>query len=138
MSFGIHFVAVTLGITGRIDWSMGPPDPSLIPQYVHILYNISHSLILFAIAVALLYKYYRRLFVPFLAYGFAVALDIPTHTTSFFATPFLWPISSYKFDGVNWSEPYIFYPNVLLIILAYAVWYGYKRYWGGSKRAGKK
>lgn len=123
LSFGIFTVANILGISERSDWSGGPPPMDAIPEYVHVLYNISHSLVVFTLVLAAIWWLARPFAVPFLAYGFAVLLDIPTHSTDFFATPFLWPISTYQFDGVSWASPYIFFPNLILLIAAYITWY---------------
>ena len=96
---------------------------SEIPRFVHILYNISHSLVVFSLVFALIWIIRKKPFIPFLAYGFAITLDIPTHSKDFFATPFLWPLSDYQLNGVGWGHPLIFFPNVILLISAYAVWY---------------
>lgn len=77
----------------------------------------------FGVVFFLLWWLARTYATPFLAYGFAVLLDIPTHSTDFFATPFLWPLSSYKFNGMSWGEPFIFFPNLILLISAYLAWY---------------
>jgi hypothetical protein len=55
-----------------------------------------------------------------------ICMDIPTHGTAFFPTPFLWPVSDLHVDGVPWSRPYIFFPNVALLAVLYA-WYFFKR-----------
>ncbi len=127
LSFGIFTVASMLGINTRPDWAAGPPPMELIPEYVHVLYNITHSLVTFGVVFFLLWWLARTYATPFSAYGFAVLLDIPTHSTDFFATPFLWPLSSYKFDGMSWSEPFIFFPNLVLLISAYVMWYFWHR-----------
>jgi hypothetical protein len=57
-----------------------------------------------------------------LAWLLHILVDIPTHSTRFFPTPFLWPISSYEFSGIGWANPMIFIPNVVLLTSLY-VWY---------------
>lgn len=127
LSFGVFTVANILGISERPDWAGGPPPMEAIPQYVHVLYNISHSLIIFTVILSFLWWLARPYAIPFLAYGFAVLLDIPTHSKDFFATPFLWPLSQYQYDGTPWSSFYIFIPNVVLLIAAYTVWYQWSK-----------
>ena len=127
LSFGVHNVAMHAGLCPMIDWSKGHPGMSDIPQYVHMLYDISHSLVVFFFVFALIWIIRKRPFMPFLAYGFAVALDIPTHTTDFFATPFLWPLSGYRFNGISWGNPIIAMPNIVLLISAYITWYLFSR-----------
>jgi hypothetical protein len=47
-------------------------------------------------------------------------MDIVSHAKDFFPTPFLWPLSDARIDGVPWSEAMAFLPNVLLLALLYA------------------
>ena len=54
-----------------------------------------------------------------LAWPLHVLLDFPFHSTDYFPTPIFWPISSYRFDGVPWSNPFVFYPNIIGIIIIY-------------------
>ena len=54
-----------------------------------------------------------------LAWPFHVLLDFPFHSIKYFPTPILWPISDYKFDGIPWSNPYIWFSNIAGIILLY-------------------
>ena len=60
------------------------------------------------------------------AWGLHITLDIFTHNDAFFPTPFLWPISDAHVNGVPWSDPIIYFPNVLLLAVLYA-WFFYKR-----------
>ncbi len=126
-SFGIFTVATFLGIHERPDWSSGPPPMEMIPDYIHTLYNISHSLITFIVIFSLIWFIRKKPFWPFAAYGLAVAYDIPTHSINFFATPFLWPISNFKFDGTPWSYPPIFFGNFIALTITYAIWLIWKR-----------
>ena len=41
-------------------------------------------------------------------------MDIPTHER--FQTPFLYPFSSWTFQGIRWSHPLIFWPNWAALI----------------------
>ena len=122
LSFGIFTIAQILGLESRINWSEKPLNAD-IPSYVHVLYNYTHSLIIFAVVFCLVWVIRQRLYLPLLAWGFHIALDIFTHSTSFFATPFLWPLSNFKINGTSWSHPLIFFPNWILIIILYIVWF---------------
>jgi hypothetical protein len=33
---------------------------------------------------------------------FLIVIDIPTHSLSYYATRFLWPISEFRIDGIAW------------------------------------
>ncbi len=115
-SFGIFFVASVLGIASRPDFSAGPPDPSSIPSYVHTLYDITHSLVVFAIAFGLVWLIRKKPFIPMLAWGLHIMIDIPTHSFDFFPTPFLWPLSDLGVDGIPWGREIIWYPNIALLV----------------------
>ena len=39
-----------------------------------------------------------------------------------FPTPFLWPLSDYKFNGIGWHNPIVFGVNILLLLAVYSLW----------------
>ena len=47
LSFGILYAAAMLGLAETPDFSEGTPPESSIPLYVHHLYNVTHSFIVF-------------------------------------------------------------------------------------------
>lgn len=126
-SFGLVF-ANSLWVHG-LDFFKGlghPPDPALIPAYVHSLYNATHSLVVFAAVFALVWVLRGKPLMELGAWGLHIAVDIFTHSEEFFPTPFLWPLSDLRVDGVPWSDPRIFFGNVLLLAALYA-WFLLKR-----------
>ena len=122
LSFGLLMIANILNIGTKVSWSEAPTNAD-IPIYVHVLYNITHSLVIFAVVFSTVWLIRKRPFLPLLAWPFHIVLDIFTHTTAFFATPFLWPLFSYKFNGISWGHPWIFFPNWIAIIIGYSIWY---------------
>ncbi len=121
-SFGIFTATIWLGLASGPDWGRGLPDPSSIPSYVHALYDWTHSLFIFFLAFGLVWAIRHRPMWEMCGWGFHIVLDIFTHSTRFFPTPFLWPVSSVTHNGMPWSSPSIFIPNVTLLALCY-VWY---------------
>jgi membrane-bound metal-dependent hydrolase YbcI (DUF457 family) len=119
-SFGILWTAATIGLSEKPDFSHGTPPESTIPLYVHQLYNVTHSFIIFILAFVLLWLLLRRPLWGLSAWGLHVLVDIPTHSFAFFPTPFLWPLSTWKFDGWQWMTPTILVPNYVLLALLYA------------------
>lgn len=101
------------------------PELAIIPDYVHSLYHVTHSLVVFALAFGLVWAIRRKPMMEMLAWGLHVCMDIPFHSNRFFPTPFLWPVSDFHVDGIPWSRPYIFFPDWGLIIVLYA-WF----FWG--------
>ncbi len=125
-SFGIFTVATVLGLVAGPDWGAGTPDPSAIPTYVHHLYNVTHSFITAAVVIGLVWFIIKRMPVEMFAWPLHIIVDIPTHSSAFFPTPFLWPFLDYRFDGISWSNPYIFIPNVALLVVLYT-WFYFSR-----------
>ena len=56
---------------------------------------------------------------PMLAWPMHIIVDFFTHSIEFFPTPILWPVSDYRFDGIPWSNPYIFVSNIVIIFIIY-------------------
>ena len=59
-SFGILWVAATLGLSSKPDFSQGTPPESTIPLYVHHLYDVTHSFVVFLAVFALLWILNQR------------------------------------------------------------------------------
>ncbi len=104
-SFGIW--TTTLILTGGFFKQLGsPPDYATVPAYVSVLYNWTHSLIVFAVVFGIIWAFRKR--APWIMLGWPVHIltDMPTHTSEFFATPFLWPLSDVSISGMSWGEPW--------------------------------
>jgi len=115
-SFGIYFIHSIFFSSSPV---MGRPTRSEIPEWVYSLYDISHSLVIASIIIFIAYKINKEFAFPMLAWPAHIILDFFTHSIEFFPTPILWPISDFKFDGIPWSNPIIFFTNVLLIFLLF-------------------
>lgn len=126
-SFGIFTAGVWLRITSGPDWSNGMPDQNLIPAFVHTLYNFTHSLVVFSFLFAAVWIVLKKPLWELAAWGLHILVDIPTHSSRFFPTPFLWPFSDFEFNGWHWGSPWVWYPNIVLLILVYAWFYARKR-----------
>lgn len=126
LSFGPFFATVFLGFRPWPHVSVEPATP-LMPAYVNHLYNITHSLVVFALLFGLLTLIFRRPIWEFSAWGFHILFDIPTHSYRFFPTPFLWPVSTFQVSGWSWASPWIFFPNGILLVLLYVWFFSVKR-----------
>lgn len=132
-AFGLFFLSVIAGLASRPDFSHEPPHARDIPSYIYHLYNISHSLVVFIAVFFLIWAIRRRPLWEFLAWGLHILLDIPTHSYQFFPTPFLWPLSGFQVNGIPWSRPEIFVPNVILLVGIYG-WFFVKKRIGRTKK----
>ncbi|MDP3740794.1 MAG: hypothetical protein Q8R08_00520 [bacterium] len=134
LAFAPLFTLIFLGIYERPPISLvEPPDVSLIPLFVYGVYNITHSLFVFAAAFLIIWLIRRRPLWEIYAWGLHIILDIPTHSYQFFPTPFLWPISDFRIDGIGWASPLIFFPNIAILIILYIWFYLIKRISGVAK-----
>lgn len=129
LSFGVYFILALFGVFEFERSPSGPPDAALIPQFVHTMYDITHSLVIYTLFAAILYALGRKTLLWLsLGWPLHILVDIPTHSSAFFPTPFLWPLSDYSINGTPWSNPWIFFPNVALIVALYTYWWlSYKK-----------
>jgi hypothetical protein len=125
-SFGPWLVFRVL--SGRFE--PGRPDPALIPGFVHGAYDVTHSLLVAGLAVAVAYRLHRGVAFAMLAWPVHILVDIPTHSRAFFPTPFLWPASDFTVDGIPWGTPWIWLPNLAGITALL----GWRWLCGGSRR----
>jgi len=127
LSFGVLWTAATLGLAQQPDFSHGTPPASSIPQYVHQLYNVTHSFIVFIVVFLMIWLLLKRPVWELFAWSLHILIDVPTHSYAFFPTPILWPLIDWKFDGWQWNTPAILIPNFVILLLLYA-WYLPKLY----------
>lgn len=121
LAFGLPFATTIAGVVfhgNTIAFSNAG-----IPNYVHTIYNVSHSLIIWAIVFTVLWLIYKRPIKASYARLLHILVDIPTHSLAFFATPFLWPLSNYQFDGIPWSNKIIFIPNIAILVILYTIFF---------------
>ena len=113
LSFGVYFLFNLSNLKAET------PSINEIPDWVYSLYDFSHSLVIASIFIFIVYKINKDFAFPMLAWISHIMLDFFTHSLEFFPTPIFWPLSDYHFDGIPWSNPIIFFVNVLLIFLLF-------------------
>ena len=90
------------------------------------LYHYSHSLVIFSLVFGAVWLLRRRPALVMLCWPLHILMDIPTHRAGRYGTPFLWPISSYVFDGTSWGQRWFMLLNwssILIAYLALLAWY---------------
>lgn len=100
-----------------------PVNQNLLPIFrtTHLLYDISHSLIIFFLVVVVLFIIFRKVILELSGWLLHILIDIPTHSYRFYPTPFLWPISGIKFNGLSWATPWFIIINYSAIIFVYLI-----------------
>lgn len=85
------------------------------------LYQFGHSLIIFLLIFILIWILFRRLPYELLGWALHILIDIPSHSISFFPTPFLFPISDYRFPyGIHWANKWYMIINYSLLLIIWA------------------
>ncbi|MBP7805291.1 MAG: hypothetical protein KA052_03690 [Candidatus Pacebacteria bacterium] len=86
----------------------------------HELYNYSHSLVIWAAVFLLVWAIRKKPWLPLFGWALHILIDIPSHVISFYPTPFLFPLSEYRFPyGIQWSNKWYMIINYTLLA---AVW----------------
>jgi len=119
---GLFGALYLLNVGNMPGWEHGHPDITAYPLWAQNFYNFTHSFIVFILAFLLIWMLVRKPVWIIAAWGLHILIDIPTHSVELFPTPFLWPLSDYKFDGVGWHNPIIFGVNALLLLGVYFLW----------------
>lgn len=120
IAFVPHFLFVMLGRESDPIVS-GVLSEEAFNGATFILYNITHSFVAFTAVFLILLFILKKSFWLMWGWGFHILTDIPTHTYDFFPTPFLWPISTFKFDGFSWGQPWFIALNYASILVAYLI-----------------
>ena len=116
-SFGVYFLVQLFFNFYKLKYDR--PSIEEIPIWVIELYNISHSFITAFVFIAIVYFVKKDLTWPMLAWPTHIIVDLFTHSIEFFPTPIFWPLSNYRFDGIPWSNIYVFTTNIILIFLIF-------------------
>jgi hypothetical protein len=113
-AFGIP---ITLGIfqaIGKGSFVFGRPDMFGLPA---TLYNYSHSLVLWAVVFIIVWISSKRPRLELFGWALHILIDIPSHAATFYPTPFLFPLSEYRFThGIPWSNPWYMVINYTLLL----------------------
>jgi hypothetical protein len=121
------WIGLSVGSDRRIWRADGPPLPADLVDAYYRYYIYTHSLVLLALVTAALlatrWRRYAWLAVP---YALHILMDIPTHER--YQTQPLAPLSSWHVQGLTWTDPRIFWPNVaaLLVVYIWSAWRGHK------------
>jgi membrane-bound metal-dependent hydrolase YbcI (DUF457 family) len=121
LSFGVFHAAHPEWIVHRLAGNIsGPPALSVLPPYVFHAYNVTHSLVVWALLFFLCWLFLKHPPWILLAWALHIVCDIPTHTTGYFPTPFLWPFPTPFLNGVSWASREFVIANYVCLIVAYA------------------
>jgi len=118
LSFGLLMIVEVFKGNYAYD---GPPSQESLPPWLFFNYDLLHSFVTAFLVIGIVYYFNKSLAFPMLAWPFHILLDFPFHSKEYFSTKLIWPISEFSFDGIPWSNPEIWFPNLAGIILLF--WY---------------
>lgn len=101
-------------------------EPSAAPAgfgLSHILYNYSHSIIIFLLVFLVVSLIFRRPVWVMSGWLIHILIDIPTHSYAFFPTPFLWPLSNLEVNGFSWGTLWFMILNYSALLIFYIFLY---------------
>lgn len=97
------------------------------------LYQYSHSLVVWAAVFIIVWIVSKRPRWELLGWVLHILIDIPSHDIEFYATPFLFPISDYRFPyGIQWSNMWYMIINYTTLTGVW-VWIAIKRFHNKKK-----
>lgn len=124
-AFTIPFILVILKIlTGQISTSSFGQHHVPVAGFdlASYLYQYSHSLVVWVAVFLIVWLISKRPRWELLGWAMHILIDIPSHDIEFYATPFLFPISSYRFPyGISWASKWFMIINYSALAL---VWGG--------------
>lgn len=94
-----------------------------IPKWVYRLYDITHSIPLWIIIFVIWWQVTGSIPWAYFAWLGHILIDIPTHSKAFFPTPFLWPVSQWKINGINWGVRWFMFLNYGLLGILYVTYF---------------
>ena len=126
-AFTLLFIILTLGTLfgttpmpdhNNIEPAMRNGNISIITE---VLYEFSHSIVIFSIIMLVLYVSFGRIVREMFGWGLHIIIDIPTHSYKFYPTPFLWPFSEFRFDGISWGQSWFQILNYSTMVIVFLV-----------------
>jgi len=117
-SNGIYVISALISGVPFLDISREHLSPAH-PAYVKVLYSSTHSLIIFVAVFLLVWLLLKKPWWPLAAWGLHIAIDIPTHTAEYSATPFLFPVSNFKISSISYVNSYFLIANFSILAILY-------------------
>jgi LexA-binding, inner membrane-associated putative hydrolase len=97
----------------------GEPLPAAINTLSHNLHCVTHSVVIAALVTLVVWRA-RPAWIPVLVgWWLHIAMDIPTHSTDYYAVPIFYPLSDWGFNGVPWTTPWIMALNYAALAVVF-------------------
>ena len=122
-------VSFTIPAVLRLWWRLTGVSKSLLPdghgpqfEWVWGVYNCFHSALVFGAFFGAAWLLARRPVPEMCGWGLHIVIDTFTHR-GWFATQFLWPVSTIRFDGMPWETGWFLAVNYIgLTVVVLLLW----------------
>jgi hypothetical protein len=98
-----------------------PGMPAWVGTAAHHLHCMLHSGLLALCVTAALWRWRASLGLPLAGWWSHILIDVLTHSSDYYASPVLYPLSYEGFDGLAWNTPWFMAANYAALI-ACAIW----------------
>ena len=96
-----------------------PQLPAMVNAVTHHAHCFMHSAIIALLVTTLAWWLRPTLLIPLIGWWLHIAIDVPTHSSDYYAVPFLYPITYEGVDGVAWTTPWLLALNYAVLGLVY-------------------
>mgnify|MGYP003394091416 FL=1 len=96
-----------------------PAMPAIVAAIAHHLHCTLHSAVVAAPITLFALLVRRAWWLPLLAWWSHILIDVLTHSDDYYASPFLYPITYWGFDGLAWNRPAFLAINYALLVIVY-------------------
>ena len=110
-----------------------PATTALVQSLTHHLHCVFHSAVVAGAVTLLLRWWWRVWWLPLLGWWSHIAIDVPTHSNSFYPVPVLYPFTQAGFDGLAWNTPWFLVLNYLALAGAWG-WIAWRHRANGAAR----
>lgn len=92
-----------------------PPLPPLIALWSHHLHCVTHSMVVAGAVTLLLWTIRRTFWIPLFGWWAHIVIDVFTHSSDYYPSPALYPITQRGFDGLAWNTPWFLVLNYVAL-----------------------
>lgn len=100
-----------------------PGSEPVMAPWAHILEHhihcSAHSIIILSLITLLSFWRVRWMLVPLTGWWVHLALDVPTHSSEYYAVTVFYPLTEWSFDGIAWTHPAVLGMNYAALTLVY-------------------
>lgn len=97
---------------------------AFIPLFVFKIYNITHSLVIWAIIFTVIWFLgFKIMAIAFIGWAVHIVIDIFTHSAKSFPTKIFWPLSDWNYSGFTWSSAKFLIIEYSILAILYALFY---------------